>query len=138
MTDPTPLPNPNPAPLPPTPIQAEIQAALDADRLKLLEIGYYISGIVTAVFVSFLLLHFCLFLFFAFNPQFFNNPHGTGHQGTPPPPGLFLGLAGFIGLVILLGWLFGALQVIAGRCLKKRQHLLFVTIIAALECCFIP
>jgi hypothetical protein len=142
MTEP--LPNTtSPAALPPVPYSAEIdawiQAAVDHDRLRILEIGYYIAGAMTAVGVSFLFIHFGLFLFLGFNPQFFTHSvNSGGHSGEPPPPGLFLGLAALIGLIILLGWTFGALQVYAGRCLKMRRHSLFIMIVAALECVFIP
>ena len=129
--------------VPPIPLSSETQAvvtaAIDRDRLRLLEIGYYIAGGATIIGVSLLLIHFSMFLFFGLNPQIFTHPaSANGHQGVPPPPGLFLGLAALIGLIILLGWTFGALQIYAGRCLGKRRNSLLILIVAGVECVFIP
>jgi hypothetical protein len=140
----TPLP---PTPGDATPLQANphlwptrdpvIQTAIDADNLRLLEIAFYIAGGMTALFSCFFLIHFCMFLVFGLNPQMFANS-AHGQQVTPPPAGLFLGMAAVIGVVILLGWAFGALQIYAGRCLRQRRSWLFVMIISAIECIFIP
>lgn len=116
-----------------------IQAAVDEDNLRLLEIIFYIAGGMTAFFSCFFLIHFTLFLVFGLNPQFFTHQTSSGgHQGVPPPSGLFLGLAGIIGIIILLGWTFGALQIYAGRCLRNRRHWMFIMIISGIECIFIP
>jgi hypothetical protein len=136
------MPDPIPSPhaMPPLPAgqsrDPAIQAALDAENLRLLEIVYYIAGGVTALFSCFFLLHFTMFLVLGLNPQFFNN--GANHAANPPPAGLFLGVAAFIGVLILAGWTFGGLQIYAGRCLRKRRHRTFILIIAGLETCFIP
>lgn len=120
----------------PADIEAAVTAAVDRDRLWLLELGYYVSGVVTILGFSVLLLHFTLFLVMGLNPQFFANPHG--HQAEPPPPWIFLMVAGIIAVIMLLGWIFGALQLVAGRCIKHRRHALFIQILAGLECIFIP
>jgi hypothetical protein len=136
------MPDPIPSPhqMPPLPAGASrdpaIQAALDAEHLRLLEIAYYIAGGVTAFFSCFFILHFTMFLVLGLNPQFFKN--GISHNSNPPPAGLFLGMAGVIGALMVLGWIFGALQIYAGRCLRKRRHRTFVLIVAGLETCFIP
>src|ERR1700679_1564989 len=111
------MPDPIPSPhqMPPIPAGGSrdpaIQAAVDAEHLRLLSFAYYVAGGVTAFFSCFFILHFSMFLFFGLNPQFFNN--GTNHNSNPPPPGLFLVLAGVFGMVIVAGWLFGALQIYA-------------------------
>jgi len=133
----------NESSLPPPPFSPEINAAVDAaltrDRLKLLEIGYYIAGVLTIVGVSFLLIHFTLFLTLGLNPHIFDHTKGSnGHPAAPPPPGLFLVFAGVIGFIILFGWTFGSLQIYAGRCIRHRCHPLFILIIAGVECLFIP
>jgi len=129
--------------LPPTPLSPEIAAAVEAaltrDRLRLMEIGYYIAGVLTIVGVSFLLIHFTLFLCLGLNPHIFEHTTGSnGRQAAPPPPGLFLILAGAVGFIILFGWTFGALQIYAGRCIKHRCHRLLILIVAGVECIFIP
>ena len=45
-----------------------IQAALDGEHLRLLEIVFYIAGGVTALFSCFFLIHFTMFLVFGLNP----------------------------------------------------------------------
>lgn len=119
-------------------ISTAVTAEVDRERLRLLEIAYYIAGVVTILGVSVLLIHFSLFLFFGLNPHLFDNPNGNHGNQNAPPPGLFLAFAGAIGFVILLGWTFGAFQIYVGRCLKKRQQRLLILIIAGLECVFIP
>ena len=126
-----------PPPLSPE-IEAAINAGIDRDRLKVLEIAYYIAGGLTIFAVSFLLIHFTVFLVFGLNPQFFAHQNASGNHHDEPPPFFFLGIAGVIGFIILLGWTFGALQIFAGRCLRNRRHHLFILIIAGVECIFIP
>jgi hypothetical protein len=136
MPDPIPAPHQMPPLSPGKSRDPAIQGAVDAEHLRLLEIAYYIAGGMTAFFSCFFILHFAMFLVLGLHPQFFNN--GANYNSNPPPPGLFLGMAGVIGVLIILGWLFGALQIYAGRCLKKRRHRTFVLILAGLETCFIP
>jgi hypothetical protein len=128
---------------PPPYVSPEIAAAVDAavsrERLKILEIAYYIAGGLTIFGISFLLIHFTFFLFLGLNPHLFAHTTGSnGHQGAPPPPGLFLVFAAVIGFIILLGWTFGALQIYAGRCIKHRRNSLLILIVAGVECIFIP
>jgi amino acid transporter len=111
-----------------------IQAALDDDHLRLLEIIFYIAGGMTALFSCFFLIHFTMFLVVGLSPQLFAN---SSHN-PPPPAGMFLAFAAVIGVIILLGWTFGALQIYAGRCLKHRRNRMFIMVIAGLECAFIP
>ena len=47
-------------------------------------------------------------------------------------------LAGVIGVIILLGWTFGALTIYAGRCVQKRKHRAFIYVMAGLNCPLIP
>src|SRR5215469_6471833 len=49
---------------------ADIQRLVIAlERQRLLSLGYYVSGAIGVAFVSFLLIHFFLFLGFSFIPQ---------------------------------------------------------------------
>jgi hypothetical protein len=47
-------------------------------------------------------------------------------------------MAGVMGGVMLLGWIFGGLTAYAGRCIQKRRRRIFIYVIAALNCLFIP
>lgn len=51
---------------------------------------------------------------------------------------MFRMFAAVIGVIVLLGWTFGALTAYAGRCIQKRRHKVFVYIMAGANCPFIP
>lgn len=120
----------------------------------MLVIGFYVKGAVSAIFVSFLLFQFIFMLGFSFMPESAWNPpprpattiesiSATPSPSARPvnqgPPVIMLRVfAAIIGLIILLGWTFGGLTIYAGRCLHKRTHRVFIFIMAALNCPFIP
>ena len=124
------------------------------ERLRLLALGFYIKGAVGAFFISFLLIHFFVLLGFSFLPEKSWNPPpkpantiesvSVTPSPTPrpvnqaPPVVMFRIFAAVIGLIILLGWTFGALTIYAGRCVQKRIHRTFVLVMAALNCPLIP
>jgi hypothetical protein len=124
------------------------------ERLRLLAIGYYVKGAVGAFFISFLLFHFFFLLGFSFIPETAWNPPpkpATMAQSpsvlpssTPPrvnqapPVMMFRIFAAGIGVIILLGWTFGALTIYAGRCVQKRQHRTLIFVMAGLNCVLIP
>jgi hypothetical protein len=124
------------------------------ERLRLLAIGYYVKGAVGAVFISFLLFHFFFFLGFSLIPESAWNapskpttiaqspsvlPSPTPQRvNQAPPVMMFRIFAAGIGVIILLGWTFGALTIYAGRCVQKRQHRVFIYVMAGLNCPLIP
>jgi hypothetical protein len=137
MTEP--LPNsPPPAPLPASPMtHPAIQAALDADHLRLLEIGFYISGIVTAFrFIWFAVLA-VIFTLGGFGAAFAAR-HGRGASDQAPPAALFFVVAIIFGLIIFLTLVFAALEIYAGICLKNRRHPVLIQVVAAFYCISIP
>ena len=125
--------------------------------MQLLSLGYYISGAIGAVFVSFLLFHFFILLGFSFIPASqWNQPAPSppsaatasatpapshtapANHGDGPPAFLFRIFAGVIGLIILGGWTLGALTAYAGHCIKKRKHRVFIYVMAGLNLIWIP
>ena len=135
-----PLPSPVQAtPLPPLPFQRDpaMQAALDADHLKLLEIGFYVSGITTALrFIGF------FFIAFFFGVMGFlataGKLHRSGPSGNPPPALFFFIGAGIWGFILLLSLVFAGLEIYAGHCLKTRRHPILIQVVAAFYCISIP
>jgi len=112
-----------------------IQAAIDADHLRLLEIGFYISGVMTA-FRFIWLLFMAVFFAVIGTTAAFAKPQ-VNNNG--PPPALFFFIFAFVfGAVILLSLIFAALEIYAGICLKNRRHPILVQIIAAFYCLSIP
>jgi hypothetical protein len=140
----------SPPPLPPIPID-ETARAVTRERLRLLSIAYYISGALGAVFVSFLLIHLCVFTAISFMPESAFQSKGNEHatmQGSPqsvqktssagPPVIIFRIVAVVIGVVILCGWTLGGLTFYAGRCIAKRRNRTFVLVMAGINCIWIP
>lgn len=56
----------------------------------------------------------------------------------PPPKFLFRVFAGVIAAFVALGWSLAAATASARWCIRKRQKKLFVYLVAALQCIFIP
>jgi hypothetical protein len=138
MTDPTPISGGSPMPLPPTPVHPAIQAALDADHLKLLEIGFYISGVLTALrFIWFLILA-TIFTIAGVGASFATHYIKSGTSGNPPPAFVFFIIAGILGTIIFLTLIFAGLEIYAGLCLKNRRRPVLIQVIAAFYCVSIP
>ena len=111
----------------------------------MLAIGYYISGIIGAVSVSILLLHFCMFAALSFMPPSgFSSGKNLSHdakvesKSEPPPRIIFRIAAGAIAVVIVCGWILGGLTVFAGWCISKRKNRTFVLIMAGMNSIWIP
>ena len=121
----------------PTEMRVAMQAALDANHLQLLEIGFYISGALTAFrFLWFLMMvgFFCTMGFVVSKlPQ--HSLQGANH---PPPALFFFMFAAIFGFIIILALIFAALEIYAGRCLKQRRHPLLIQIVAGIYCLSIP
>ena len=138
---------------PPALSEAEEQIIV-RERLRLLAIGFYVKGAVGALFISFLLLHFFIFLGMSFIPESSWQPKTPAavesvsvspspapsprpvNQG--PPVIIFRIFAGIIGAIVLLGWTFGGLTAYAGRCVQKRERRMFIFIMAGLNCALLP
>jgi hypothetical protein len=150
MTAPPLIPAACPPQLPPIPFN-EAARAVTHERLRLLSIAYYISGVLGAAFVSFLLIHLCVFTAISFMPESVFQSKGSQHsttQSSPqsvektpssgPPVIIFRIVAGVIGVVILCGWILGGLTFYAGRCIAKRRNRTFVLVMAGVNCIWIP
>jgi hypothetical protein len=137
-----------------SPTSPDAVRAVTRERLRLLSLGYYISGAIGALFVSILLFHFIFLLILSFVPESaWNNPHGrqqtvsqnepgsppeTKKQNGPAPVIIFRVMAGIVGVIILGGWTLGGLTIYAGRCLARREKKTFVLVMAGVNCIWIP
>jgi hypothetical protein len=104
----------------------------DVKQVELLSMFHYILGGITALFSCLPFLH--LFMGIAMvTGKFFNDG-----KGTPPPDffGWFFIVAGAVGIV--LGWSLAVCMLLAGRKLKRHQSRTFCTVVAAIECVFMP
>lgn len=95
----------------------------DEKQLDLLAIFHYIVGGITALFACIPLIHVALGVAML---------SGLLDGNNPPPPmlGWFFILIG--GLVILWGWVFAALIIVAGRKLSKRRSRTYCLVVAGL------
>jgi len=128
--------------LPPTSrlpqVEAAVQAALDANHLQLLEIGFYISGILTAIrFLWFSLIVAALTIAGSSAAYTAQHAHALP-SGSTPPAVVFFVMACVFGVFILFTLIFAGLEIYAGRCLKRREHPLLIQIVAAFYCLSIP
>lgn len=144
-------------------LSSEAIRAVTNERLKILSYAYYIKGSMIALTVSIFIFHFIFLLAFSFIPQnVWDEPkievstpsqttdvsknqaiqpakeHSVAFNHNGPPVIIFRVMAGVIGLIILLGWTFGALTIYAGRCLQKRQKRTFIYVIAGINLIFMP
>ena len=108
------------------------QQILDDEHLRLLSIFYYVKGGITALFACIPIIHVVLGLVFIIAPTAF------GHGNDQPPAflgWLFLILGSFL---ILFGWTFAVLTLLAGRCISRRKHYTFCFVVACIECLSVP
>jgi len=156
-------------PLPYSQLQNTEQAvarAVTKERLKLLAIGYFVSGGFGILTVSLLIVHFLMFAFMSTLPDAsFDETETTGtsleeshgEEETGPgetitevdegiervnPMGMMVGIlravAVLIGAIILIGWILGGLTIYAGVSLLQRKRKTLVYVMAAYNCLFIP
>lgn len=131
------------------------QIILTRDRLRWLSIAAYVRGGLMALFSCFFLIYVCLFGVMASLPE-----SAWGNKNRPPTPGAsslataaatpapmtndappraFFGvMAAFFGGLTLVFWTFAGLTAYAGRCITLRKHRVFVVVIAAVNCLFLP
>ena len=109
----------------------DTQSEIAAHDLKLLSIGHYIQGGITAFYLLLLLLYF------AFISVIFAKLGDTNPQAQMPA-GVASIMSAIFGVLSLLGALYTLCIFLAGRWLRSHQNLLFIQIVAGLNCLLIP
>lgn len=105
------------------------------EHLRLLSIGYYIYGGLTILYVSIALLYLAGLILIAAIPD---SAWTTNRAASAPPRFLFVMFAGFVGCFILVGWAVGGLTLFAGRCIRDRERLILILVMAGLSCLSFP
>jgi hypothetical protein len=113
----------------------ERERIIDEEHLRLLSIACYIAGGLHIAFASIFIFHFVFLVVFASHPGMMS-PAPQGRGG--PPEAMFYVFAWGLGIVILLGWLFGGMTIYAGRCIKARSRRAFSMVMAALNTLAMP
>lgn len=104
----------------------------DAEHLRLLSIFHYVYAGITAFFSCFGLFYVLMGIFA--NSMIANLPAGPN---SPPPlfGYIFVAMGAF---VLLLGWTDAVLVFLAGRFLARHVHPAFCTVVAAINCLWVP
>lgn len=113
--------------------QESRQAVLDEEHLRLLSIGYYISGGLSIAFSFVGLLYMAIGIFL-----FTVNSSSSAAAGGPPPQ--FIGsIMGILGLSIFVFLItMGVLKFISGSHLKKRKGRILSMVVAGVNCLEFP
>ncbi len=132
-----------PLPSLPLDVQRAVQAARDEDHLRLLEIGFYISGALTALRFVWSGIIALFFAFFGVAAAISAQAHASPPSADDAPPIFVLFFfAIFFGVIFLLSLLlsliFAVVEIYAGMCLKHRRHPVLIQIVAVLYCLSIP
>jgi hypothetical protein len=117
------------------PLQSR-QEIIDQEHLKLLALFYYVMGGMYVVFSCFFLLYVFFGLLMTISPAIMHNLRG----GLNAHDRAIIGyaIAGFGGCLVLLGWTFGGLTILAGRSIQTRRRRTLTFVMAALNCLSIP
>lgn len=101
----------------------------DLEHLRLLSIFHYVVGGLAALAACIPLIHFFLGLAIA-----------SGWGADSDPEGRWVGtfLMVIASVVILLGWAFAVLVILAGRYLARRTHYTYCLVMGAVACLFMP
>ena len=106
----------------------------DLEHLRLLSIFHYIVGAVTAIWLSFPLIHVFIGLVLLLDPNL------GGARGEQLAPARAIGGAFIVigGAIVAFGWTLGALTAYAGWCIRRHQRWLFCVVVACINCVHMP
>jgi hypothetical protein len=106
----------------------------DLEHLKLLATFHYIVGAITAIWLSFPLIHVFIGLMFMLNPD------GIAGDAKQSFPARLFGLIFVVigGSIVLFGWTLGALTAYAGRCISRQEKHTFCVVVACVNCLHVP
>lgn len=111
-----------------------VRAAIDAEHLRLLSIGYVVSGILSALFSLLGLVYLGIGIVMGAALS-----HEVAKAGKEAPPAFLGYLFGCIGLCIFLFMvLLAGLKFRAAWCLKHRRSRTYCMVVAGISCLGIP
>jgi hypothetical protein len=101
----------------------------DHEHLKLLSIFHYVVGGLSALFACIPLLHMAMGIAMV---------AGAFDDTDPVLPFMGWFFIFFSGAIVLAGWAFAVLVILAGRALARRERYTFCLVMAAVQCVFMP
>lgn len=104
----------------------------DEEHLRLLSIFHYVVGGLAGLFALFPIFHLIFGLIMIFASDKFAG------KGAPLPAFLGWFFVIFAAMFIILGWIFAAFVLTAGRFLARRKHYMFCLVMGGVECLFMP
>lgn len=107
---------------------------LDEEHLRLLAMFHYISGALTILFSCMFIIHLALLGFLMSNPDVFGATPAPDADARSVIAVMFYIFLAFI----LLGIVYGVIQIISGRCLARRRYRTFSLIAAIPNTLLIP
>jgi len=110
----------------------EEQRIRDDEHLKLLAIFHYVFAGFAALMGLFPMLHVALGIALA------SGKLKDQTTGRTPPEEIGWLIAGFAGVIVVIGLSFAALTAFAGRSLQQRRRHTFVLVVAGLMCLCMP
>ena len=115
------------------PTSAVVRLAIEAEHLRLLAIFHYVLG-------GFTLLSSCIFLIHVFMGLVMITAPEIASSSAKEAGAHFVGyiFTGLGTLLLLAGWLYGALTLYAGRCLQLKKHRTFIMVMSAINCFQMP
>ena len=120
-------------------VSPELQAAIDAEHLRLLQIGYYILGAMTLLRILWLAFIAVMFCFMGTISTFATHHAFENEAGNNlPPQFFFVFIPCFFAVMIFFSLAFVCLEFYAAHCLKTRRNILLIQIVAALYCISLP
>ena len=108
------------------------QQILNDEHLRLLSIFYYVKGGISALFACIPIIHLVIGLFLILAPE------KCGHGNQQPPAFIGWFFVTFASVFILVGWTLAVLVLMAGRFIAHRKHYMFCSVMACVECVFMP
>lgn len=113
---------------------AEKQKIVDEEHLKLLRIGYLVSGGATCFFALFPLIYVAMGILFIFAPP----PNHAVRPGEPPLATMGAIIATIGGIISLALAVEGALKLLVAKSLRQRRRRVFCMVMAAISSFSMP
>ncbi len=112
------------------------QAIIDEEHLKLLSLGYVVSGGFAAFFSLFGLMYLIIGVVLALS---FSHLPETAAQAAQQPPAFLGWIFGGVGLAIFLGMIaVAAAKFWAALCIQRRKSRTFCMVVAGIGCLEFP